>query len=422
MAGEIWGSFGRFLLAMLLSLVGTVVWKCFFAASSLTLQKRHAISFALGSLTMFTAFGLDGVLVVAIPSLLIYLLQGFIRGHGQRAVFGWVLMFCWLFCSHLRSASERGKVNLNGSLMVLVANICMLLTDLGEGGKQLEGPGERADISLLHILGYAFFWPCILAGPCMKMQHYNAFIAPSAVGNVRAGAKRVVQAFAAALVHLVLGRICSFSRFEGPFFDEQLPLWAKMFFVWGVAVAARCKYYFAWGFAEGLLWCLDVNGDGRGLFRQIRISHVEWASSPRDLISNWNISISSLWLYEYVYLRGGKSALLTNLVSACWHGFHGGYYIAFVSIAFAVTTWRKAFRLGLGFGPWLGPVITQFVMNGLLMPFVLLSARASLKYLRQVWLLPHIFVVALFCVCVGVERVKRVKRREIAVESKEGDN
>ena len=67
-------------------------------------------------------------------------------------------------------------------------------------------------------------------------------------------------------------------------------------------------------------------------------------------------------------------------------------------------------------------MITQFVMNGLLMPFVLLSARASLKYLRQVWLLPHIFVVALFCVCVGVERVKRVKRREIAVESKEGDN
>ncbi|CAI5530037.1 unnamed protein product, partial [Closterium sp. Naga37s-1] len=79
---------------------------------------------------------------------------------------------------------------------------------------------------------------------------------------------------------------------------------------------------------------------------------VEVTGSAAQLPSNWNIGVSN-WLRTYVYDRmtppSGKptltTLLVTQAVSALWHGLHPGYYLFFLSAAIAQDASKLLHRL-----------------------------------------------------------------------------
>lgn len=67
----------------------------------------------------------------------------------------------------------------------------------------------------------------------------------------------------------------------------------------------------------------------------------EMGLNMREVIGGWNIGITR-WLQHAVYGRATFApTLMTYLVSAIWHGFYPGYYVAFCSVGFALLVCRQ---------------------------------------------------------------------------------
>ncbi|KAJ1673505.1 Lysophospholipid acyltransferase [Spiromyces aspiralis] len=79
----------------------------------------------------------------------------------------------------------------------------------------------------------------------------------------------------------------------------------------------------------------------------IKVKKIEFSSSQKVMIDNWNIG-TNVWLRNHIYVRllptTGKSSsratLITFIVSAFWHGFYPGYYMAFVLTSFGTSAAR----------------------------------------------------------------------------------
>ena len=75
---------------------------------------------------------------------------------------------------------------------------------------------------------------------------------------------------------------------------------------------------------------------------------VETGTSMQQLFAEWNVHVQR-WLRDFVFLRLPRSVNrpATMLVSAAWHGFLPGYYMAFGSVPF-ITEATRVFMQGCG--------------------------------------------------------------------------
>jgi hypothetical protein len=75
---------------------------------------------------------------------------------------------------------------------------------------------------------------------------------------------------------------------------------------------------------------------------------VETGTSMQQLFAEWNVLVQR-WLRDFVFLRLPRSVnrQATMLVSAAWHGFFPGYYMAFGSVPF-ITETTRVFMQGCG--------------------------------------------------------------------------
>ena len=121
----------------------------------------------------------------------------------------------------------------------------------------------------------------------------------------------------------------------------------------------RAKYYFVWMMAD---FAATVSGlgfsgyDAMGKARWDTAANIYPIGVEKSVTLNaiplsWNVK-TGLWLRHYVYDRvtpkGKKPGLLqiliTQIVSGVWHGLHAGYWLFFVSSAFAVNAGRLMYR------------------------------------------------------------------------------
>jgi len=221
----------------------------------------------------------------------------------------------------------------------------------------------------IEFLSFLFFFPTFLAGPAFQFSTYKQFIEgtlyfdkkhnPS--GKEPSPILPSVIAFGEALlciaVHIVLGMIFPM----GPLLRlgglDHMNIVTRMAYLIVSGVGVRCQYYFAWKLSEGagILSGLGFKGwsqDGKALFDglcNVYILNVEFAGSVRDLTIYWNYATGE-WLKHYVYTRQAESVqarvptwamYLTNIVSAFWHGFYPGYYIAFAAASFEIDIFRQ---------------------------------------------------------------------------------
>lgn len=403
--------------------------KCAFLS---TPNKIHMFNAACGVFVVALGYGVAGVLAFIFPMLLVIALRGLIAKNRRVAHVCVGVLFAYLSMHQIKNAcfpAATYQITYNGALMVLTSTLCMFVIDLADG-KVL------ANFAIVEFLGMVFHFPTVLAGPNLRFEDYLTCVtAPSAIAKSLAispqtlssrikiaACKRLCHSLLTAAIFVGGGKFFSPSVLLTDVFGRA-SLLRKFAIVYAVAVVARSKYYFAWSFAEA---CATMTGVAarvdpitkRLLFDRVsnvRILRVEFATSLRELITNWNTSTAA-WLYNYVYVRasptgkkpGFKATLATNLTSAVWHGFHVGYYWTFLSAGVASFTMRLWYRKTAAFtrtyctGPVVGTaawllsiVFTQFLSCSLLMPFLLLHHRETVAYLRAIRCVPHAVILLL---------------------------
>ncbi|GAA5830940.1 hypothetical protein JCM11251_005086 [Rhodosporidiobolus azoricus] len=242
--------------------------------------------------------------------------------------------------------------------------------DATQKSSKIEGvPG------LLPFLGYAFFFPSILAGPAVTYRSWVSFTTHGLFAEeshsgedkpdptvIPAGRKRkALKRFATGIFFLGL-----FSFYGGAFGVHKLldPEWLKGKTFWDKFLQmnkggfiARTKYYAVWCIAESafILSGLGYNPQTKhyDASRNVRIRSIELAPNFKILLDSWNMK-TNVWLRECIYKRvakqgrkpGFKSTQITFITSALWHGVNPCYLMTFVLGGFCQAV-NRSLRAGL---------------------------------------------------------------------------
>jgi len=230
----------------------------------------------------------------------------------------------------------------------------------------------RANKSVLHtniieFLGYTFFYPSVLVGPCTELCLYLKYSNGILLRN--AGFKKWPNSTKSCLISLRNAIFC----YIGMIIATQFPIlgymetpkylnnsfYYRFIYFWIALTSCRFKYYFSWYLAEagcqasGMALCVNENieknrENGRISFggcANAYASIVELAPHVFIITNNWNLGVNN-WLKHYVYFRCSVpqslkivpqktfANIVTKLMSACWHGFYGSYYLFFIGAWF----------------------------------------------------------------------------------------
>lgn len=224
--------------------------------------------------------------------------------------------------------------------------------DISDGLKKEEELSKEQKLtalpekpSILELLGYAYFPSSFLIGPQFPYRRYQSFTNgefSQHSGNVEAGNQRLAAAIGYMIVCQVGLSYLPDEYFLTPEFANQafikrlylLGFWAKF---------SLYKYISCWLLAEGSLIHIGFtyNGiDEDGLpdwsgCSNVKLYLLETGNTMQHYVHSFNVNTNQ-WVAQYIFKRLkflnnrniSYTAALTFL--AVWHGFHSGYYMAFI--------------------------------------------------------------------------------------------
>lgn len=224
--------------------------------------------------------------------------------------------------------------------------------DISDGLKKEEELSKEQKLtalpekpSILELLGYAYFPSSFLIGPQFPYRRYQSFTNgefSQHSGNVEAGNQRLAAAIGYMIVCQVGLSYLPDEYFLTPEFANQafikrlylLGFWAKF---------SLYKYISCWLLAEGSLIHIGFtyNGiDKDGLpdwsgCSNVKLYLLETGNTMQHYVHSFNVNTNQ-WVAQYIFKRLkflnnrniSYTAALTFL--AVWHGFHSGYYMAFI--------------------------------------------------------------------------------------------
>jgi MBOAT, membrane-bound O-acyltransferase family len=345
---------------------------------------KHLVSIIGGVLFVQWVFGPDWIHSF-ISSAVTYLICGFVpREFCPVLVFMWAMGY--MTCVHVNNmyvSYMTGEFDFSGTQMVLTMKLISFaynlydgthdrknvfpITPHGDSRKEAVYRGrQRYAITELpgplEFFGYMYCFSCLLAGPAFEYKDYVEVIDGSAFAfvqdpsivheqtkkkgtsipsSVLPALQRLVIAVVCLAAHLYLSKFFSFSNIYNTewildhWYVQRLVLTMLTIFM------ERLKYYFAWKAAEGASILCGFGFQGynekgevigwRGV-ENVDIIAVETATSVQALTRSWNMRTQG-WLERYVYLRSGRSLLVTYFISALWHGLYPSFYVLFMTVA-----------------------------------------------------------------------------------------
>ncbi|KAJ1976533.1 Lysophospholipid acyltransferase [Dimargaris verticillata] len=299
--------------------------------------------------------------------------------------------------------------------------------------------------SLLEYLGYVFFFAGFFVGPAFEFSDYRTFVTtaapPGTTRQTKAAAHPVkvppesarvgYQRLAISLVP-ILGVVLLAPHFP---IDYMLSAeygalsWAhRVGYLLLACHCTRLPYYGAWIMADGACVVAGLGFSGydpmTGAPRWDRMTNVhpwqfETGQNLRALSEAWNVG-TNVWLKNYIYLRvargkkpGIPTTLITFMVSAIWHGFFPGYYLAFITLALLSSLARILRRvvrpIFVNTGATqvtatplkqlydlLSWLVTQLALNYAITPFVVLQLDRSLRIWQTNAYFGHIGLAGLY--------------------------
>ncbi|KAL7713133.1 O-acyltransferase domain containing protein [Entamoeba marina] len=184
----------------------------------------------------------------------------------------------------------------------------------------------------------------------------------------------------------------------------------------------RVKYVGTWYIADsmsiigGFGYAGTNNGEQTwNRFTNINFLIFESSDSIRKSVILWNKYVQN-WLNQYVYLNMVGTSLeplkdiITNLISAFWHGFHAGYYLSFGGLTLHTQTSKLIFKK---LTPYVKEksgndktimmiyntilvIYTFFIVNYNFCPFFVMDFWASWAMLKQTYFSIHLLTLVIF--------------------------
>ena len=277
------------------------------------------------------------------------------------------------FVADTARAWKSGEVDISGLLMVLTLKVTACAMNYQDAAttkasEMSEFQNRRHLKRLPSALDYAswLMFPCTLvSGPAIEFRDYSDWLRERGV-YARGTPNRVAPA-----TRKFLGAMACLGMYQAVMMRYTVentylnPNWARYSLaerLWHVYVYGqgnRAKYYFVWMMAD---FAATVSGLGFSGYdamgkacwdtaANIYPIGVEKSVTLNAIPLSWNVK-TGLWLRHYVYDRvtpkGKKPGLLqiliTQIVSGVWHGLYAGYWLFFVSSAFAVNAGRLMYR------------------------------------------------------------------------------
>jgi lysophospholipid acyltransferase len=380
-----------------------------------------------------------------------------------------IIILSYFHISRMMTDYLSWTLDITGPLMLMTAKLTAFSFDLDDGRRFKKAESLSSDPhvaeqrmkscvaecpSLFEYYAFAFDFIGIISGPIFGLREYLDFIYLrndfAGIGNVHF-VKVILERFSYAVVlgglFSLVGTIpaLSFEYYYSKEYVESGFFW-RLFMVHLITTAHRLKYYFAWYTADvaGLIAGIGYNPTNRDKFSRSQnaiFSRVEFANSQAEAMSKWNISISN-WLRCNIYLRAreggvpsilkGKigerqfATILTRFVSAFWHGFYPGYYLAFLSTVFqfeADSVARKYIKPLFmkadatkphWFYTLFGKLHTAYCLQTYGAAFLVLSASASIHIWSSLYYGIHILnigeIILIPIVCKKIFKVKTPPR------------
>lgn len=356
--------------------------------SSLSLALRHLYSTAPSVVFGAWLFGWD-LLHSLVSSLVGYaILRAMAHRTSSCAKVMFVYAMAYVALSHIYSmyySYMDWHLDFTRPQMIITIKLTTLAFNLSDSFRPAEdlSPHEKEKQvkktpSLLEFIGYIYFFPSFLAGPHIYFADYKRFIegslypmgeAPSTVmPTIRKMGEAILCLAIAAPLNAMLP--IPYMRTDGFYTHSAVYIY---FYMMGTLMGTRFSFYFAWLLSEGSFIACGMGYNGKSKNPRTGKEEVKWdrlnnidvlgwelGQSPRTCIASWNRQVQQ-WLYHYVYVRSFRtvevfdektqktikvtkkpwySTLLTNLISAFWHGFYPGYYLGFGCMSCVVEAAR----------------------------------------------------------------------------------
>ncbi|KAH8371856.1 hypothetical protein KR093_009114, partial [Drosophila rubida] len=214
----------------------------------------------------------------------------------------------------------------------------------------------RQSPNFLELLAFAYFPSSFLVGPQFPYRRYQSFMNGEFRqydGNKEAGVKRL----AAGVLYLVICQLgltyLPDSYFLSPEFADQSFI-KRIYFLGFWAKFSLYKYISCWLFAEGALIYIGFTYNGNDQLgnpdwsgcSNVKLKLLETGNTMQHYVQSFNVNTNH-WVAHYVFKRlkfmnnrnisyGAALAFL-----AVWHGYHSGYYMAFLMEYLIVSTEKQ---------------------------------------------------------------------------------
>ena len=341
------------------------------------------------------------------------------------------------------SGTATDRMSQTGTLMMIVAKICMFAFHMEDGRRREAGlelsahahvaasrglsAVNAADVNLIKFLCYNFEFQGGVVGPLFTYAEFMDFVhlrgdfkSLSQVPFGWASVKAAARAFSIVGAYMYLSGQSWFGA-QVLVTDWFLAgsFWWKLVVTPFLIAGCRLAYYSGWAMSEVActlsgLALQPPNRFTRG--RNTNLRKFELSTNFNQVTANWNIRISELWLKQCVYQRidsvppvirpiiGSHKALAnltTKITSAFWHGWYAGYGTSFLSLGIGNWTenvMRK--RLHPRIPQWLASnplssifawIHTWWSVNFFFAPFVLLTWERTITFYSSMYWCMHLY-------------------------------
>lgn len=323
---------------------------------------RHIYSAFFGILFSFLAFNWQAMHSLFVPFVVYVSFYILPRHFVQKFTFAFA--FTYLIACHIyRMATDYAgwTVDFSTLQMLITLKTIGVAFNYADGDRP-KPKSEDVDVqkayevhkrnsiskipSLLELYSFLFFYPSVLSGPIFE---YNDYIAWAETKDLPYSISIVLKKIALAALNIVIFMTITPLFPRANLVEPRLSTFTfteKIFYAWGATTFCRNKYYIAWYLGEGA--CITAGFGFNKKYNnwdnvnQSNFYNVEFGTTVRELIANWNIRVS-VWLRNYVYTRVPKSLglTLTFTVSALWHGLYPGYYMMWICFSIVSSIHRS---------------------------------------------------------------------------------
>lgn len=430
----------NFLAAGFTTVILAYVYSLLLHFGRLSVRSSKVLLILLGFVVLYFCFGRDLIHVV-IEAFLGYILVRIISLENLPQVTMIVALGYQTMLHMYRQYVDPGgyTIDITGGLMMLtqrVTAVAFSLRDAAHFDDALLTPYQRRAAikttpDALTYFAYMFDFHMLLAGPLVP---YTTFCRIADGKNVRPDGsqpinhRRIISQLVCVCVSipllLKLSPLIKEESLMSKWFMEQY-LFIRILYLMGFCFVCRIQYYIAWKLAEatchascyGYYIDEDANEHWDGA-DNINIQQVEFATSMKKLIDNWNIS-TQRWLKHVCYDRNiHMKTLRTFLLSALWHGLYPGYYLSFFTNMYFVIAAREVrhrlrpILLSSKFCPKLiYDIITWLFTISFLaytaIPFIVLHYEKSIHIWKQLYFFGHILATLAFTLRLFFKRDER---------------